>query len=98
MMHLPCDKDNPRRLMSESTPPGSHLVAILTDSKIVGRRLRCAHGRRSDRADGGQTTDRAGPRSNFPARLLRLQTEKIGSGRGWGHATAVLEIRLGARV
>src|SRR5271156_1227888 len=39
MMHLPCDKDNPRRLMSESTPPGSHLVAIPTDSKIVGRRL-----------------------------------------------------------
>jgi large repetitive protein len=28
--------------MSESTPPGSHLVAILTDSKIVGRRLSVA--------------------------------------------------------
>src|SRR5271168_512210 len=29
---------------------------------------------------------------------LRLQTEKIGSGCGWGHARAVLETRLGSGV
>ena len=34
----------------------------------------------------------------FLPELLRLQTGKIGSGCGWGHARAGLEIRLGARV
>src|SRR6266436_593934 len=48
--------------------------------------FRCAHRKRSDRADGGQTAYRAGSGSPIPARLLRLQTEEIGPGRGWSHA------------
>src|SRR5208282_6442081 len=54
--------------------------------------LRCAHCRRSHRADGCQTTDRGGSRFHLPAGLLWLPTEEIGSGRRGGHARAVLEV------
>ena len=77
-------------------PPPVRAVSI--PKKSGGERIAEADRRRSDRADGGQTADRAEPRSYIPGRLLRLQTGKIGSGCGRGHAKTVLEIRLGFRV
>src|SRR5712675_1007390 len=72
--------------MSSGTYFPPPVLAVHSQKERRPADFRCAHRSRSYRADGGQTAYRAGSGSDISARLLRLQTEEIGPGRGWSDA------------